>query len=51
MDDEHKKDLYCTVFAIEYELARTDLGYADAVVMADAAACYAIRKYDHSFQY
>ena len=51
MDDEHKKDLYCTVFVIEYEACRECMGYADAVKQAEAAACYAIRKYEHSFPY
>jgi len=51
MDDEHKKDLFCTVFTIEYELARANLGYADAVIQAESAACFAISKYDHSFSY
>lgn len=51
MDDEHKKDLYCTVFAIEYELARVDFDYVEAVVRADAAASFAVSKYQKLFPY
>jgi hypothetical protein len=51
MDDKHRKDLYYTVFTIEYELARANFDYADAVVRADAAACYAVSKFKDSFPY